>query len=821
MARKKESGYKVMACYDTETTNDAATASSFFMCYQLSVLRDHTVPLNTITNENVNELLEITIDRDYKDVYRRFDRLAEYGKANGIVPVVMVHNLAFDMYSLVPYINAHDYDSCSKSTSKPLTISIMEDGKPVLVFWDTLSFWGKGLGKLGNECRYPKLSGCWDYGVYRTPDTPLTDMEMAYAREDVVVPWAYMGYFTRLNPELDESRFACEILTKTSCVRYKSNKRCGGIHVTNGNGKDKTTGYMWRMNNRKQKPRSNNELELMHSVSRGGFTYCARDTAGQVFHSADGMHVLKYDANSMHICHALAHYVPSEYRPCSARKLIESFIKTSKITTKQVIARYDNPFPVKYYGVFKFENVRLKAGSVFERDGISTFASSRFAIGKLNPNEDLIEENEGGYAFNAKLEEMGYRDTASEDALFAFGKFYGAKECVLLLNEMSTWEFVQQFEFDSVEAVADGYATGKTLPASDKSLLSFNNFYKAKTEFKKLKNAYEDGTCYDMDFPDFVPEYLAAAMKEQDPEIRVDVEAFYMSVKSELNALYGIEATNEAKNKILLTDDGFIVGEYEGIDGLPDFPKAWYQYGSHIVGWSRIHQILFMQLLAGKTEHFICGDTDSHKLYTRCTDDEILAALKPLHDACDRSIEKCTRRARGRKEWYPMKGLGWYECEGEVEAFSAAWNKAYIQLHNGTVDITMAGIPCDARIHLEDGTTVNHSYNAAANWYYSHGSTFDEVASLFIGYNVFIGNTITGLNSRKAPKWGEMDERYGQPCAIYLYEMNKAIGSTMTLENHVNALYAKRNNPMVNTENVLLDWPLEQESPCLVTLDML
>jgi len=813
----KSSIYKVMACFDTETDNNASKKSASAICYQLSVLNHHMTDLRIIDNDNVKDLIDITIDRHFADVCKRFDELISYGVAYGIVPVVMVHNLAFEMWILSSYINRYDSTGCSKSTVKPLTITLNKDNQPVLVFWDTLSFWGKGLEKIGDECKYPKLSGCWDYSKRRTPNTPLTELELAYAEEDVVVPWAYMGYYLRLNPEIDEHDLACKILTKTSVVRYKSTKRCGGIHVGN-----KTTGFMWMRTNRLEKPKTDYELELTHSATRGGFTYVARNSASKIYTAENGYHIYKYDANSMHICHALAHRAPTNYRRVEPHLVLNAFRRNASITVDEMLANYDNPFKgSKYYAKFKFYNVRIKKGTVFHKNMISTFAQSRFSSGVMIADEEIISDNEGGVAFKEELATRGWHDWASDDAIFAFGKFYGASECVLILNELSGWEFCRQFEYSSVQVVGYGYMTGHTIYATDKSVLSFNEFYKAKTVFKGLKTKYERGIpTVDSDYPSFIPEYLKQGMMAFDPDIKTDVETFYLSVKAELNALYGIEATNEAKNDIILTKDGYIVGDYKGVEGLPNNPKAWYQYGTHIVGWSRIHQILFMELLSDYVDAFICGDTDSHKIYTKLSESEIMSLLEPLHSATTAAIERCTERARKVKEWYPMYGLGFYECEGECEKFMAAWNKSYVQLSHGEIDITLAGIPCDNKFRLADGTIVNHSYNKAINVLYNDGMSFEYLATTFVGYNIYITHGITGLNQRKLPKWATFDDETLEPHAVYIYPMTKVIGDTRNKDNNVNYEYARLNNPELSKTPIIIDWIMGKEKPSVITLDM-
>lgn len=804
----KKSNNKIMACFDTETTNDNKNRKAFAICYQLSVLNNRYIEGNEITNDNVNSCLEITIDRHFKDVCKRFDELIEYGIAEGITPVVMVHNLSFEMWILSSYINKYETKSCAKSCVKPLTITLCEHGNPVLIFWDTLSFYGKSLEKLGDECGYPKLVGDWDYTKYRTPDTELTEQEIEYAKQDVIVPWAYLGYYLRLNPEIEENELAHKVITKTSAVRYKSQKRCGNIKLGNSRA---TTGYTWLSNNRSQKPKTDEELEYIHAANRGGFTYIAREYASKVFHKENGYHIYKYDANSMHISQALSHFVPKDYRWKQGSLILKLFYLVGEKDYKYVLEHYDDPFASgKFIAMFKFTNVRLKKGSVFERDGISSFAWSKF---KIINNTDLTEDNEGGVAFDLALAEKGYHDYSFGDVSRAYGKFYGASECIIILNELTAWEFWQEFDFDTVEVYKDkGLFTGRGDYATDKSVLSFNEFYKAKTEFKRLKGNYErilNGETSEnisMDsISNSIPNYLLDKMSYGAEEIENDVNSYYLSVKGELNSLYGMEATNEAKNDIILTDKGFKVGEYKGVEGLPNNPKAWYQYGSHIVGYSRIHQILFMLLLQDKVEAFICGDTDSHKIYTRYSSNDIENALEPLHIAADKALEKCTAKARKIKEWYPMDGLGHYECEGECESFMAAWNKSYIQLIHNRIILTIAGIPCSYKHKLSTGEVVDKSYNTLANTLYERGWKFDKIAETLLGYNVTISHNITGLNERVIPKWADIDE-CGEPRALWLYSLNKTIGDTSSKENYINMQYAELNNENINTSKIMIDW---------------
>lgn len=808
--KRQQHNYKIAGCFDIETSNNEGFEAQP-VCYQFSQLREALQPVRDLTNETVAGALEVFIDRDYREAYARFDALIERYAKLPVVPVVMVHNLAFELWALSPYIAKHDAEGCSKSCVKPLTIVIKDaKGEPALVFWDTLSFAGKSLATLGDECGYPKLTGSWDYLKHRTTATPLSEAEEAYAREDVIVPFAWLAYHLTLTG-LDESKLACRILTKTSAVRYKVGSTIGGKHIA----RNCTIDRDWARRNAAEEPGTDDELYTIHAGTRGGFTYCARSYASHVFKADSAHKIYKFDACSMHPFHALAHYVPSNYREISPAKALQLFEHVQAIEPAQILANYHAPFHgANFYGAFHFENLRIKPGSVYERDGISSFASSRF---NLRPVKSQLEDNEGGFEFKEHIAALGYCDVATSDAVFAFGKFFGASGAVLWLNELSAWELSRQFVWDSVQPVNTCYATGQIMEPTKRSVMAFNLMYKNKSLFKKAKGQYEHGETVDP--LEFVPDYLMEAMQRHEPAVKQDVELFYLSTKADLNALYGIEATNEAKPEILLDpESGYEVSESRGVEALPQRPKTWFQYGSHIVGWSRIHQILFIELVSAATDAvFINGDTDSHKIYTTASLDEIEAALRPLHEACAATIETNRRILPEWYEWYPMDGLGLYECEGSPEQFVAAWNKCYAELEGGRIDLTMAGVPCDKRFAMPDGSIIDHSYNRIANLLYERGESFEEITGKMIGYNVSISSNITGMNLRTLPKWNTFGAD-GQPCAVHLSPMLKTIGDTTKATNWVNSLYALDNNPDVNVEPLMIDWPLELDEPVIMEI---
>ncbi len=807
---RRKTPYKIAACFDIETSNnDNRTAEP--VTYQLSRLRDLMQPLSELNNDTVAGALEITIDRDYREVYKRFDSIAEDYRDFGVIPVVLVHNLAFEMWVLSPYINSKsDVGGCAKSCVKPITINIKnEAGDTVLCFWDTLSFSGKSLDTLGNECGYPKLSGTWDYLKKRTTKTPLTAQEIAYAREDVIVPWAWLAYHLKL-VGLEEDKLAGKVLTKTSEVRFKVEKAVGNKLLA----KNCTISKDWARRNQAEAADTDDMLFTIHAGTRGGFTYISCKYAAVIFRKTEARRLLKFDAASMHPFHALAHYVPSGFREITSAKAEELARFVMSRTVEDVLADYAKPFcGALFYGAFRFTNVRLKPGTLFERDEITSFTSARFRVTKC---EEILENNEGGQEFKEYLAASGYIDHATTDAEFAFGKFYSASEVVLWLNELSAWEFSRQFEYDEMECVGHAYGTGRLTRPTKRSVMAFNQYYKEKSLFKIAKGQYSKGE--PVDHLDFVPEYLMHAMENHDPFYSCDVDAFYLSKKGDLNSLYGIEATNEAKPEIIIGKDGLKISEVQGVDALPYRPKTWFQYGSHIVGWSRVHQIIFMELLYKYTDAvFINGDTDSHKIYTSATLEEVEKAIAPLHRACAATVNEMRSALPEWYEWYPMDGLGCYECEGSPDAFAAAWNKCYMEEEAGKIHMTIAGVPCGKRFAMPDGSIVDHSYQRVADHLKAEGWSFEKIASLLIGYNVSISSNITGMNARTLPKWNTFGAD-GQPCAIHLAPMLKTIGDTTKATNFTNSQYAIRNNPEVNTTPTLIDWPLNVDEPIIMEL---
>lgn len=272
-----------------------------------------------------------------------------------------------------------------------------------------------------------------------------------------------------------------------------------------------------------------------------------------------------------------------------------------------------------------------------------------------------------------------------------------------------------------------------------------------------------------------------------------------------------IEATNEYRRDFELSENGIVLVGEEGLCNAPKNPKCWYQFGQRIVGWSRIAQHVAMQLVEPYSNAIVCGDTDSFKIHARKRN---LSAIEHVLDDMGECIDKARHRVTSRVEqrynayYHDMPGIGYYVNEGEYEGFSASWNKSYVALDGGKPKATIAGIPTGRG---------GHSVNSYMQELMDKGATFAEVCETVIGYNVTFDYSLTLLNGRKHPLWGEffdgeVTDYQGDTCfvhapmALAIYPEPKTIGGTDSTENFDNMVKAKENNPNVNSQAVTLYW---------------
>lgn len=812
--------YRIVGFYDSETNNVADFKQGVFafpILHQFGKLKIDT--LRGVDNTNVEKLVDVSIYRHTFEVCEVFEQLIEE-YAGVCVPVVCVHNLGFDMWSLSGWLSSHNVRVLAKSAAKPITFTILDDdNNPRFVLWDTLSFTLRPLSAMGDDCGFPKLTGAWDYDLQRTPETPLDKKELTYAKHDIYVLAAWFGWWLRRNPEIQESKLGLNIVTKTGVVREK---RSLLFNMKKGVGCKWNCGRFWLFQNRKEVAKSDDELFTMHAATRGGFTFCSSAWASVPLDLSDDEVVAGFDATSQHPSQMVSRFYPEGFTAATVEELNMAARIVSHVTLDLMLKQHDKPFPVAFNACFRFTNLRIKPNSIFERNGVASLAWARISNIPIEPNE----ENAAADSFREQIGERGYKDKA-EGANYSFGKLNAAAVCELYLTELEFWNVCQIYEFDSVEAI-HGYLTARFCRPTDYSVLSVMHFYKAKNVYKENLEQYlnREKLTHLKELEPYVPasifEGFRAGTLTDDA-----AKSYYQQIKSDLNALFGIEATNEARDDMVLTSQGIAYEGVAGIANLPKNPKAWYQFGQRIVGWSRVAQVVHMLLAEPYIKGIVNGDTDSLKFYT--TRDNI-PKIERAFSRYAKAIKKARRRVCARVEkqypdtFYDLDAIGDYVLEFEVQRFCAAWNKAYtiqkLDKRDGKMhfDFTLAGVPT---------ARGAQAFNKYADWLFERGWIFEQICNVLLGYNLTIDASITRLNVRAAPEWGATytgtirdylgtRARVVEPCAMALYPMNKVIGGLNQNDNQVNVKIAKHNNPSVNDTPLLVSWP---DTPSLLNLN--
>lgn len=772
---KGRAATQVVAVFDTETTNDAELKRSLPVCYQIG---ECWKQIPEIEPEDV----QATVYREKEQAFAHFTRIVGEGIARNVIPVVAVHNLAFDIHFIMEYINGafgegYMIEACFKSSIKPLAIKIctprvdektgeLEAADPVLIFWDTLSFSGKGLGRMGRECGYLKAEGDWDYDKTRTPATPLTTEEEFYAKQDVIVPFMWLKYWAGLNGEVPLDRFGSEILTKTSVVRHKTRDMGEARNYRDGRGRKRNEYKTYLLTCAQEKPKTAEDYALMIRSTSAGWTFTASEAAGATWEN-----VRKYDATSMHPSHMVSHYYPRNFTrenisKATARRMLREVFET---TPEQLMRRWVKPFRVAFNARVLFTNLRPRAGSVFARDGVMLHGSALFK--DYAPAAGDLSDESSANEFN-RINGDGYANEAV-GAVYEFGKLVSAEAVTISLNELNAWVHGQVYEWDAFE-VLDASAACRWLAVPDHIVNSVAEMLGRKKTVKDGMHGKKPA-----ERPGWMPERVFDKLEDAEDET---VQAFYRQVKADLNSLYGMFATNEYKETIVYGDGDFAYDGVAGFEKEVKHPKAWYNFGLRIAAWSRVQQCIAMQLIdaAGFCERLINGDTDSFAWEApgACGDAEVLAALRPLHGAIACGIDVCTRRSGRDRRLFD--GLGEYMEDCKPTRYCAVANKRYCYES------------ADGRLHAASAGVPNKSVESAIAWELRRGRCFSASVIAGVGYNAGYAPNMSGCKYKAAPRFSERLEqartvtdytgraytyRAGEQVGIYLAGTVKVLGA--------------------------------------------
>lgn len=819
--------YRVVAAYDTETCNIGVGSETraYPILYILNDFAD--VPLAEYVPDDPRET--VYFDRTVEEFMCRVEGIIARGRAEQYTPIICAYNLMFDLVSVLPLLaDSYQLMVAAQSSTNVYYLDVYAPGAdpksdaPILRFWDTFFLEQNGLKAMGETAGVAKATGDWDYSLIRTPETPLTDLELFYAKRDVQVIPAYLRYLLQANADwISADMLGVRVLTKTGLVRQMAANTFGVVPLRKRRG---NKGVVTMLDDfiglcTDELPPDYDVYALRKACFRGGFTFTAANYACR-----DVTDVVSTDVTSMHHTFINGRFVPVQFKvttPKILRVYAESVLDTSR---ESVLARYWQPFGCAFHAKFRFTNLRLRKGSCFEEWGVALIPKGKFDDRVVGV--DYWADDPSSVAAEQGVRDMGYKDKA-ENPVFAFGKLYSADHAELHLNELELWAISRVYEWDALDPIY-GEATVKFRRPPDYVTLQSNLLYKRKQDCKRMVKEYK-GECFTGDIPASIPQGLADEMRKGtlDP---VFLNNYYNgTVKGMFNGVYGTMAQDVFKPEYEVDDDGDIEVDRSTVVTPENFSrrnpkrcKVLYTYGMRIVGGSRVHLVLAMELLYeafGGRVYATGGDTDSIKCHVPAdiTDEQVERALDPLlHAATEAISTACLHIRVDYPQWASgLEHVGGFEVENagaRYEHHMEYWNKARVSYREGEYHVTMAGLsrPLGA-YHIEH---VMRDLERG-------GYTPEQVMTETLGYNVNVSASVSFALQTVRPRMGErytgaVTDYLGKTsqvdtyAAVALYPTDRMLGDTGKRSNRENVEYLRKMGRVVEHRNREVNVTAEQ-----------
>lgn len=810
--KKKERVFRVAAIYDTETTTlgEGADARAFAYAYIFNDLRECDIATyGPGTSDNVS------IYRTEREAVAFIGEIVAWGEVSGVVPVICAYNLMFDLQTVLASLGQlFDFECVAQSSTHVYTLDLVskDTGRALLRFWDTFFLDMGGLSSMGRTAGLPKAVGDLDYSLARTHLTPLTEREKFYMSRDVQVIPAYLRWLLSANEWMKPDMLGNKVITKTGVARQMALHK---IHKLKAPGKKYGIGHAFEKLCLQELPPDFEIMCLRTAAFRGGLTFTAARTA-----STCVRRVGSWDVTSMHHQYLNGRRVPVKFFKDTPRNLTDYAYAVLAVDRDAVLAHYEDPFPVYLNGVFRFANLRIKQGTAFEYYGIATLAEGKFADKQMYDKDDMSDYAGAESTLEAEnaIKSRGYRDEA-RGAVFAFGKLYSAVYAQVCLTEVELWNLSRVYEWDDMACVF-GEVTAKTELPPDYVSIQSNMLFDQKTDVKTIMNNYTPGEPYPLEVPPSIPENIADDLKAGALDATFMKAYYNVQTKGVFNSLYGIEAMQLWRPDFTVSEVGEVATDRATIpspenfeDMTPEKPRVLYTYGTRIVGGSRQHLVIAIELVyeaLGPKALITGGDTDSLKiaLADGVGPEDVTAAFGPLHAACRAAKSAAQTRVRRNFPGYAseLEKIGEFDFEPAskvsqlYEQHIEFWNKARVSYVDGHTHITFAGMSRPERPEGFEGVAYNiEEYMDAL---IENGHAFEEVANACCSYNASISPEVGHALMRTRPATTDRVQEtvtdylgaeavIDAPAAQALYSIWKTAGDTEKLTSAANVDYLR------------------------------
>ena len=299
---KKKQYYNIVCAFDIETT-------SFYS----NQLDNEKVAIMYCWQMAING--RVIFGRTWDEFIKVLNRLTEFFNLySGRRLIMYVHNLAFEFQFIRKQL---EWESVfSIETRKPL-YALTTGG---IEFRDSYLLSGYSLAKLGDNLqkyKVKKLVGDLDYSKIRHSKTPMTEKEITYCENDVLVVSAY------IQEEIEKAGNITRLpLTKTGYVRNYCRNKCfygDNRHKTNTKTYQKYRELILSLK------LDSEEYKQLKRAFQGGFTHAAARFSGKVEKNVD----------SIDFTSSYPYVLLSEQFPISSGRLVE-------IHSKEEFQKYIN-----------------------------------------------------------------------------------------------------------------------------------------------------------------------------------------------------------------------------------------------------------------------------------------------------------------------------------------------------------------------------------------------------------------------------------------------------------------------------------------------
>ena len=247
----------------TSTVNSVGEKIAFMYCWQ------------------VNENGEFKMGRTWMEFAQWYiDFVNRYGITPKRKAIIWVHNLSFEFQFIRKLF---DWEQVFALKERKVVYARTKQG---VEFRCTYVLTNKPLASLAEEVGLKKMSGDLDYSLVRHYNTPLTEKEIAYCREDVHIVTEY------IRKQIEKEGAITKIpLTATGYVRREVKKRC----FTNKNYRNAI----------KRLQLEAEEYTMLKEAFAGGFTHANASYSGKVVEN-----VKSYDFTSAYPAVMLSEQFP-------------------------------------------------------------------------------------------------------------------------------------------------------------------------------------------------------------------------------------------------------------------------------------------------------------------------------------------------------------------------------------------------------------------------------------------------------------------------------------------------------------------------------